>query len=80
MKFNELPRQCRECELEFACHGECPKNRFVRDKYGEKGLNYLCEGYHAFYKHVSPYMEFMKNEIANKRPPANIMKIFKNNK
>ncbi len=80
MKFNELPRQCRECELEFACHGECPKNRFVRDKYGEKGLNYLCEGYHAFYKHVSPYMEFMKNEIENKRPPANIMKIFKNNK
>ena len=80
MKFNELPRQCRECELEFACHGECPKNRFVRDKYGEKGLNYLCEGYHAFYKHVSPYMVFMKNEIANKRPPANIMKIFKNNK
>lgn len=80
MKHETLPRQCRECELEFACHGECPKNRFVRDKYGEKGLNYLCEGYHAFYTHVSPYMEFMKNEIANKRPPANIMKIFKNNK
>lgn len=73
MKHASLPRQCRECGFEFACHGECPKNRFMRDRYGEPGLNYLCRGYHAFLEHAAPYMDFMRNEIANDRPPANIM-------
>lgn len=74
LKHASLPRQCRECKFEFACHGECPKNRFVRDRYGEPGLNYLCEGYHKFLNHVAPYMDFMKREFENQRPPANIMK------
>lgn len=74
LKHASLPRQCRECKFEFACHGECPKNRFVRDRYGEPGLNYLCEGYHKFLNHVAPYMDFMKREFENQRPPANVMK------
>jgi uncharacterized protein len=74
LKHASLPRQCRECKFEFACHGECPKNRFVRDRYGEPGLNYLCEGYHKFLNHVAPYMDFMKREFEDQRPPANIMK------
>lgn len=74
LKHASLPRQCRECKFEFACHGECPKNRFVRDRYGKPGLNYLCEGYHKFLNHVAPYMDFMKREFENQRPPANIMK------
>lgn len=74
LKHRSLPRQCRECEFEFACHGECPKNRFVSDCYGEPGLNYLCRGYRKFFAHVAPYMEFMKRELAAQRPPANIMK------
>lgn len=73
LKHASLPRQCRECKFEFACHGECPKNRFVRDKYGEPGLNYLCRGYHSFLEHVAPYMDYMKRELDNQRPPANIM-------
>ena len=73
LKHASLPRQCRECKFEFACHGECPKNRFVRDKYGEPGLNYLCRGYHRFLEHVAPYMDYMKHELDNQRPPANIM-------
>lgn len=73
LKRASLPRQCTECKFEFACHGECPKNRFVRDKYGNPGLNYLCEGYHRFLEHVAPYMDFMKRELDNQRPPANIM-------
>lgn len=68
-----LPRQCKECGVEFACHGECPKNRFVADRYGNAGLNYLCDGYHRFYTHVAPYMDFMRGELLAQRPPAGIM-------
>ncbi len=72
-KFDNLPQQCRECEFLFACYGECPKNRFAYDKYGNPGLNYLCKGYYEFFKHVSPYMDFMKREFMAKRAPANVM-------
>ena len=27
-KLDTLPRTCRDCDVRFACHGECPKNRF----------------------------------------------------
>jgi uncharacterized protein len=73
MKTRRLPRQCRECRYGFACHGECPKNRFQRDRYGEPGLNYLCEGYRMFFEHAAPYMDFMKRELEAGRPPANVM-------
>lgn len=73
MKHELLPRQCKECRFQFACHGECPKNRFIRDKYGNPGLNYLCKGYLQFFEHVAPYMDFMKNELDNHRAPANVM-------
>ena len=73
MKYRLLPQQCKECKYQFACHGECPKNRFIRDKYGNMGLNYLCKGYYQFFEHVAPYMDFMKNELENQRPPANVM-------
>lgn len=76
LKHTSLPRQCKECDMEFACHGECPKNRFEKDKYGELGLNYLCQGYYQYYTHVAPYMDFMKRELLAQRPPANIMNIF----
>ena len=72
-KTAALPRQCRECRFLFACHGECPRNRFVADHYGEPGLNYLCEGYRQFFAHVAADMEFMRGELRARRPPANIM-------
>ena len=77
IKHASLPKQCKECEWEFACHGECPKNRFVNDRYGNPGLNYLCSGYRHFYEHVAPYMDFMKKEFMNQRPPANVMEAVK---
>lgn len=73
LKHELLPQQCRECPVEFACHGECPKNRFTCDKYGNPGLNYLCKGYRQFFEHVKPYMDFMKGELDAKRPPSNVM-------
>ncbi|MGN1219468.1 MAG: anaerobic sulfatase-maturation protein [Candidatus Cryptobacteroides sp.] len=77
-KLNSLPRQCRECKYLFACNGECPKNRFVRTSDGELGLNYLCEGYHQFFEHVAPAMDFMKRELLARRAPANIMGALRN--
>ena len=75
LKHSSLPRQCKECDMEFACHGECPKNRFMKDKYGDSGLNYLCPGYYHYYQHVAPYMDYMKLELMSQRPPSNIMKV-----
>ncbi|MGN0230039.1 MAG: anaerobic sulfatase-maturation protein [Muribaculaceae bacterium] len=72
-KHSSLPTQCRECEFLFACNGECPKNRIISTSTGEPGLNYLCRGYYRFFKHVAPYMDYMKRELQNQRPPANIM-------
>lgn len=76
-KYDLLPTQCKQCEFLFACHGECPKNRIIKTKSGEDGLNYLCKGYYKFYSHVAPYMDFMKRELQNERPPANIMQYLK---
>lgn len=72
-KHTALTRQCRECRWLFACNGECPRNRFVRDRYGNSGHNYLCEGYARYFSHVAPYMDFMKAELDAGRAPANVM-------
>lgn len=77
LKHASLPQQCKECQWEFACHGECPKNRFVKDRYGNAGLNYLCKGYQKYFEHVAPYMDFMKKQLQNQQPPAAIMQAIK---
>ena len=59
-----LPKYCRECEVRFACNGECPKHRFMKTPDGEPGLNYLCAGYKMFFRHIDPYMRFMAAELA----------------
>lgn len=72
-KYDRLPKQCKECKYQFACRGECPKNRIRTTKDGEIGLNYLCEGFYKFFDHIAVYMDFMKNELENQRPPSNVM-------
>jgi uncharacterized protein len=72
-KWDTLPKYCLECEVRFACNGECPKHRFIRTPDGEEGLNYLCAGYKLFFKHIDPYMKFMALELSAERPPANVM-------
>lgn len=75
-KRDALPKYCRECEVRFACNGECPKHRFARTPDGECGLNYLCAGYKLFFKHIDPYMQLMASEFCRGRPPANVMQLF----
>lgn len=72
-----LTRQCKECEYLSACHGECPRLRFAESVYGERGHNYLCEGYKMFFEHVAPYMDFMKHQLQNHKAPAEVMQWIK---
>lgn len=67
MKTKGLPTQCKQCKWQFACHGECPRNRFAKTKDGEPGLNYLCSGYRRFFEHSAPYMEELKQRFCNEQ-------------
>ena len=72
-KRNGLPVKCVKCRWFFACHGECPKHRFNKTETGETGLSVLCEGHQIFYNRISPYMERMKNLLAEHRSPSGVM-------
>jgi uncharacterized protein len=74
-KAESLPNYCRNCEVKFACNGECPKHRFIRTPDGQDGLNYLCAGYKRFFNHIDPYMKTMTDLLRREQPPALIMQI-----
>jgi uncharacterized protein len=73
-KETTLPQYCRDCDVRFACNGECPKHRFLTTPDGEPGLNYLCAGYKRFFRHVGAPMRFMAGELAAGRAPAGVMR------
>ena len=72
-KRDTLPQYCQECPVRFACHGECPKNRFLETPTGESGLNYLCAGYRAFFAHIDQPMRQMNALLREGRAPADVM-------
>ena len=72
-KRDALPRYCLECDVRFACHGECPKNRFTTTPDGEPGLNYLCAGFKSFFHHVDPTMRRMIDLMRAGQPAADVM-------
>ena len=72
-KVDSLPRYCRECDVRFACHGGCPKDRFAISPYGEPGQHYLCPGYKDFFHHVQGPMEAMARLLRANRAPAELM-------
>ena len=71
-KYTTLPEICVNCEYLFACNGGCPKDRIIETCQKDKNLNYLCPGLKYYFKSVTPYMDFMSNELRNNRPPANV--------
>jgi uncharacterized protein len=71
-KRDTLPEFCRSCEVRFACHGGCPKNRFTETPDGEAGLNYLCAGYKTFFNHIDHPMRLMSDLLRKGRAPADV--------
>jgi len=71
---NELPKQCKDCEFNFACHGECPKNRIITLPNENKKLNHLCEGLKLFFAHTKKHMEKLTQLLKSGRPAADIMR------
>ncbi len=69
----ELPGLCQRCEVRFACRGECPKNRFLITPEGEPGLNWLCEGYKAFFTHIDRPMRLLAGLVREGLPAENLM-------
>lgn len=74
-KCDTLPQVCRECEVLFACQGECPKNRFLTTPAGETGLNYLCEGWKAFFRHIDFPMQILAGLIRRGYPASEVMRV-----
>jgi uncharacterized protein len=74
-KRDMLPQVCRECDVLFACRGECPKNRFLATPAGEPGLNYLCEGWKTFFRHINFPMQVIAGLIRRGYPASEVMKV-----
>jgi len=72
-KRDTLPQFCLDCDVRFACHGGCPKDRFIHTPDGEAGLNYLCPGFKAFFHHVEPAMRFMADRLRADGAPSEII-------
>ncbi len=72
-KRDSLPQYCLDCDVRFACHGECPKNRFIDTPDGESGLNYLCAGFKDFFHHVDEPMQVMVEAIRAGQTAAPVM-------
>jgi uncharacterized protein len=72
-KHDTLTRYCRDCDIRFACHGGCPKDRFATSPYGEPGQHYLCPGYKDFFHHVREPMQQMTALLRAGQAPAELM-------
>ena len=75
-KRDTLPQFCLDCDVRFACHGGCPKDRFTRAPDGEAGLNYLCPSFKAFFHHVEVPMRFMAERLQVGEAPADIVQFY----
>jgi len=76
LKETTLPQYCLDCDVQFACNGECPKHRFVRTPAGDPGLNYLCPSYRKYFRHIDRYMKVIANLVAEGLPASNVMQAF----
>jgi len=75
-KRDTLPQYCLDCDVRFACHGGCPKDRFIATPDGEPGLNYLCPGFKDFFHHVDGPMRYMCEQLRRGAAPSNIVQLY----
>ena len=66
-KRDSLTEQCKRCRYLFACHGECPKNRFIKSLDGQPGHNYLCSGLKRFFAYADPYLRQIAGQVLRQR-------------
>ncbi len=78
-KLDTLPLDCRNCDVRFACNGGCPKDRFLTTPDGEPGLNYLCEGYQLFFRHVDAPMRIMADLFRERGDVTGIVERYRAN-
>ncbi len=71
-KKQPLAPECAACEVRFACHGGCPKDRIALSARGVPELNYFCASYRAFFTFVDPLMRAMKSLWEQGRAPSDI--------
>jgi len=74
-KREALPEVCRRCPWQMACHGDCPKHRFLRDRLTDLPRSYLCEGYRRFFAHADPWLKKIAALIRAGIPASHIMEI-----
>jgi uncharacterized protein len=75
-KHDTLTQYCRDCDIRFACHGGCPKDRFATSPYGEPGQHYLCPGYKDFFHHIAKPMDTMAALLRAGKAPAELMALY----
>jgi uncharacterized protein len=75
-KRDTLPPYCRSCDVRFACHGGCPKDRFTITPDGDPGLHYLCPSYKAFFGHIRPTMDAMCDLLRAGRAPSELVQVY----
>ncbi len=71
-KRNGLAEECLKCRYYTVCRGECPKHRFDTGEDGYRKST-LCSGLKTYFKHVEPYMEFMRTQLFKGQAPAWVM-------
>ncbi len=72
MRFGEnknrlLTQECQLCPVLRLCQGDCPKHRI------DQGKSYLCQSYYRFFSHSAPYMKVMRDLLAQRRSPVELM-------
>ena len=73
-KKSTLPQFCLDCDVRFACNGGCPKDRIATTPDGSPGLNYLCEGYQQFFRHINEPMTVMADLLKQGGDADGVMK------
>ncbi|WP_263079696.1 anaerobic sulfatase maturase [Endozoicomonas sp. Mp262] len=72
-KLTTLPPSCLSCEVRPACHGDCPKHRFVKSAHSQWGISYLCPAYRKIFSHMAPYLDGLGRLIQSGRVPGEMM-------